>query len=135
MDTMIPLVLRALLILGSFCTLVFILKRVRHAKMQIEDTIFWIFFSALLLFISIFPGLLYWASDLLGFISPINLVYLLIIFVLLMHQFSLTERVSQMDVKLRTLAQRVALNQEKLDSDRKPAEEPKAEPSQPQKKD
>ena len=59
----------------------------------------------------------------------------LIIFVLLMHQFSLTERVSQMDVKLRTLAQRVALNQEKLDSDRKPAEEPKAEPSQPQEKD
>ena len=106
MDTMIPLVLRALLILGSFCTLVFILKRVRHAKMQIEDTIFWIFFSALLLFISIFPGLLYWASDLLGFVSPINLVYLLIIFVLLMHQFSLTERVSLMDVKLRTLAQR-----------------------------
>ena len=125
MDTMIPLVLRALLILGSFCTLVFILKRVRHAKMQIEDTIF----------ISVFPGLLYWASDLLGFVSPINLVYLLIIFVLLMHQFSLTERVSLMDVKLRTLAQRVALNQEKLDSDRKPAEEPKAEPSQPQEKD
>ena len=135
MDTMIPLVLRALLSLGSVCTLVFILKRVRHAKMQIEDTIFWIFFSALLLFISIFPGLLYWASDLLGFVSPINLVYLLIIFVLLMHQFSLTERVSQMDVKLRTLAQRVALNQEKLDSDRKPAEEPKTEPSQPQEKD
>ncbi len=135
MDTMIPLVLRVLLILGSFCTLVFILKRVRHAKMQIEDTIFWIFFSALLLFISIFPGLLYWASDLLGFVSPINLVYLLIIFVLLMHQFSLTERVSQMDVKLRTLAQRVALNQEKLESDRKPAEETKTGPSQPQEKD
>lgn len=135
MDTMIPLVLRVLLILGSFCTLVFILKRVRHAKMQIEDTIFWIFFSALLLFISIFPGLLYWASDLLGFVSPINLVYLLIIFVLLMHQFSLTERVSQMDVKLRTLAQRVALNQEKLESDRKPAEGTKTGPSQPQEKD
>ena len=124
MDTMIPLVLRVLLILGSFCTLVFILKRVRHAKMQIEDTIF-----------CIFPGLLYWASDLLGFVSPINLVYLLIIFVLLMHQFSLTERVSQMDVKLRTLAQRVALNQEKLESDRKPAEETKTGPSQPQEKD
>ena len=135
MDTMIPLVLRVLLILGSFCTLIFILKRVRHAKMQIEDTIFWIFFSALLLFISIFPGLLYWASDLLGFISPINLVYLLIIFVLLMHQFSLTERVSQMDVKLRTLAQRVALNQEKLDNQKKSAEAPGDESSRPKEKD
>ena len=43
--------------------------------------------------------------------SPINLVYLLIIFVLLVHQFSMTVRISQMDFKLRTLAQKVALNE------------------------
>ena len=45
------------------------------------------------------------------FESPINLVYLLIIFVLLVHQFSMTVRISQMDFKLRTLAQKVALNE------------------------
>ena len=114
---MIPNAIRVLLILGSLATLVFILRRIRNAKMQIEDTIFWIFFSALLLFMSIFPGVLGWISAALGFVSPINLVYLLIIFVLLLHQFFLTERVSQMDVKLRTLTQRVALNQKKLNEE------------------
>lgn len=52
-----------------------------------------------------------WVSRLLEFESPINLVYLLIIFVLLVHQFSMTVRISQMDFKLRTLAQKVALNE------------------------
>jgi len=112
---MFPITIRILLILGSLATLIFVLRRIRHAKMQIEDTIFWIFFSALLLFMSIFPQVLYWASNLLGFMSPINLVYVSIIFVLLLHQFSLTQRISQMDVKLRTLTQRVALNQTKLE--------------------
>ena len=118
---MIPNAIRILLILGSLATLMFILRRIRHAKMQIEDSIFWIFFAALLLFMSLFPGVLCYISNLLGFMAPINLVYVLIIFVLLLHQFTLTERISQMDVKLRTLTQRVALNQEKLCSGREEA--------------
>ena len=38
--------IRVCLILGSFITAGYILRRVRHAKVQIEDTIFWLMFSA-----------------------------------------------------------------------------------------
>ena len=38
--------IRICLILGSFITAGYILRRVRHAKVQIEDTIFWLMFSA-----------------------------------------------------------------------------------------
>ena len=41
--------IRVCLILGSFITAGYILRRVRHAKVQIEDTIFWLMFSAALL--------------------------------------------------------------------------------------
>lgn len=105
--------LRCLLVLGSLFTAVFILRRVRKAQVQIEDTVFWLIFSAGLLLLSIFPQAAFWASRMLGFQSPINLVYLLIIFVLLVKQFFMTIRVSQMDSKLRSLAQKVALNEEK----------------------
>ena len=107
----ISIYLRVLLVLGSISTAAFILKRIRQAKVQIEDCIFWLFFAAFLLLLSIFPEVASWISRLLEFESPINLVYLLIIFVLLVHQFSMTVRISQMDFKLRTLAQKVALNE------------------------
>lgn len=112
------LILRCLLVLGSLVTAAFVLRRVRKAQVQIEDTIFWLGFSALLLLLSIFPRAAFWLSRALGFQSPINLVYLIIIFVLLVKQFFMTIRISQMDSKLRSLAQKVALNEEKIERER-----------------
>ena len=54
--------IRICLILGSFITAGYILRRVRQAKVQIEDTIFWLLFSAALLILAIFPGIAYWAA-------------------------------------------------------------------------
>ena len=56
--------IRICLILGSFITAGYILRRVRQAKVQIEDTIFWLLFSAALLILAIFPGIAYWAANL-----------------------------------------------------------------------
>lgn len=108
-------VLRICLILGAFVTAGYVLRRVRQARVQIEDTIYWLALSAVLLLVALFPGIAYWVSDLLGFVSPINCVYLIIIFLLLARQFMLSIRVSQLDSRLRVLTERVALNQQKLD--------------------
>lgn len=110
--------LQCLLILGSLFTAAFILRRVRKAQVQIEDTIFWLLFSAGLLLLSLFPKAAYRAARALGFQAPINLVYTGIIFVLLVRQFFMTIRISQLDSKLRSLAQRVALNEEKIERER-----------------
>ena len=48
--------IRVCLILGSFITAGYILRRVRHAKVQIEDTIFWLMFSAALLILAMACG-------------------------------------------------------------------------------
>ena len=106
-------VLRICLILGAFATAGYVLRRVRQARVQIEDTIYWLALSAVLLLVALFPGIAYWVSGLLGFVSPINYVYLIIIFLLLARQFMLSIRVSQLDSRLRVLTERVALNQQK----------------------
>ena len=106
-------VLRICLILGAFATAGYVLRRVRQARVQIEDTIYWLALSAVLLLVALFPGMAYWESGLLGFVSPINCVYLIIIFLLLARQFMLSIRVSQLDSRLRVLTERVALNQQK----------------------
>ncbi|MDO4566688.1 MAG: DUF2304 domain-containing protein [Oscillospiraceae bacterium] len=104
------LVLRLLLIAGSLFTLVFVIRRIRAAKLQIEDSIFWLAFSVVLLIISVFPRLVYWGASLLGIQSPTNMVFLIVIFILTVRVFSLTMRVSVLDEKLKRLAQSEALD-------------------------
>ena len=112
------ILLRVCLIVGSLITAVYVLRRVRHAKIQIEDTIFWLLFSGVLLVLAVFPGIAYWASRLLGFQSPINFVYIVVIFLLLVKQFLLSIRISQLDSRLRILTEQVALNQEKQEREK-----------------
>ena len=111
-------VIRVCLIIGSLITAGYILQRVRSAKVQIEDTIFWLLFSAALLILAIFPGIAYWAANLLGFMSPINFVYVVIIFLLLAKQFFMSIKLSQLDSKVRILTEQVALNEEKAERDK-----------------
>ena len=106
--------IRICLILGSLITAGYILRRVRLAKVQIEDTMF----SAALLILAVFPGIAYWAASLLGFMSPINFVYVVIIFLLLAKQFFMSIRLSQLDSKVRILTEQVALNEEKVERDK-----------------
>ena len=110
--------IRICLILGSFFSFRYMMRRIRKAQVQIEDTIFWLIFSILLLLLSLFPEIAYYASSLLGFQAPINFVYLVIIAVLIVNQFLMTIRMSQLDSKVRKLAQRVALNDEKIEREK-----------------
>ena len=76
--------LRVILILFSVLTMLFIVKRIRQSKLQIEYALFWIGFSIFLIIISVFPQIVYWFTDLIGIQSPVNFVFLVIIFILLM---------------------------------------------------
>jgi len=112
---MINLTLRILLISGSLLTLVFMLFRIRVSKTQIKDSVFWIFFSILLLVFAVFPGIAQWFSLLLGFQSPINFVLLAVIFILVIQLFFMSMKVSRLDAKLREIAQRVAIDRKEIE--------------------
>ncbi len=107
--------IRLLLIIGSFITSGFILYKVRKSKVQIEDSIFWLLFSAMVFLLSIFPEIAFFFSNLFGFESPINFIYLVMIFVVIVHQFWLTMRLSQTNNKLKEVVQRKAIDDFNLD--------------------
>ena len=73
-------IIRVCLVLGSLITATYILRRVRLAKVQIEDTIFWLLFSGILLILAIFPGIAYCAAYLLGVQSHNRIVCLVVVF-------------------------------------------------------
>ena len=116
--------IRLLLVLGSFLTLLFVLRRVRQAKVQIEDSIFWLFFSVFLLLLSLFPEFTTLVAKRFGFVSEINVVYLSIIFLLLTKLFFLSMRVSRLDSTLRDLTQRVALDEKKAERAKQATRQP-----------
>ena len=75
--------IRVLLIVVSLFTFIYMLRKIRKSQLQIEHALFWIVFCGLLLILSIFPGIAIWISEVLGLQSPVNLVFLIIIFVLI----------------------------------------------------
>lgn len=95
----------------------FMLHSIRKSQVQIQDAIFWIFFSFILLVFSIFPILAEAISMMLGIASAVNFIFLFIIFLLLLHQFQLTKRLSKLDTKLKDLAQVIALDKDEDNHD------------------
>lgn len=87
------------------------IKKIRQSKVKIEYTIFWLGFSAVLIIMGVFPKLVYAISDFIGFQSPVNLVFLMIIFVLIVKNFYTTMEMSQLENKVDNLTQQIAINQ------------------------
>ena len=96
--------LRVVLVLGSLLTTVFAIRRIRSARIDISDTVFWILFAFFLLLISIFPQIIGLLAQLVGVQSEENVVFLLTIAVLIYKCFTLTIKVSTLELKLKTLA-------------------------------
>lgn len=104
-------VFRIILIIASLLTLFGIIKKIRNAKVQIESSLFWIIFSALLLILSIFPQIAVFVTDLLGIYSTVNFIFLFVIFVLLIHQFANSVKISQLENKIKELTQEIAVRE------------------------
>ena len=95
--------LRIILVVISMLSMMNVMKRVRRFKLQIENSIFWIIFSLLLILVAVFPDPMFWLADLLGFV----------IFILLIKTFNLTLEISQLQYKIQELVQKIALDENK----------------------
>ncbi len=108
---MISIVLRALLVIVSVWLFCHVLRSVRKSQVQIDDIIFWLLFSVIMIVLALVPQIASWAANLLGVMSPVNLIYLVIIFVLLLKLFSISIRFSQLEAKIKTLTQEIAVRE------------------------
>ncbi|HIV87245.1 MAG TPA: DUF2304 domain-containing protein [Candidatus Pygmaiobacter gallistercoris] len=100
-----------LLFSGAVITMVYFIYKIRKNRLQIGYTIFWSLFSAFLVVLGAVPEIVGWAAGLIGVKSPANLLYLCIIFVLIIKQFTTTIKLSTMDRQITELTQYIALHQ------------------------
>lgn len=109
-------VFRIILIVVSLLTTFYILKRIRQSKLQIEYAIFWILFAGVLIVLSLFPWLVTLFTRLIGMQLPVNFIFMVFIFVLMVKMFLMTIELSTLENKVKDLTQELALAQkERLD--------------------
>ena len=101
--------LRIVLIVISIFVVIYTITRIRKSKLNIDDSVFWIAFSVLLLVLSIFPQIAEFFTHLLGIASSVNFVFLLVIFLILIKLFKLAIDLSVTKHRLNHLIQRIAI--------------------------
>ncbi len=104
-----PVVLRVILFVSSLLSFLFVVRSLKKSRVQIYDTTFWIILSALFVVLSIFPQIAIGLAELIGIQSPINLVFLIIIFFLLGHCFIQSLRFSRLEERFNSLVEDEAL--------------------------
>ena len=110
-------ILRIGLILISIMSFFIIVRKIRKSKIRIEDGLFWVVFAIILIVFAVFPGVIYFISDIVGAKSPANIVYLIIIGMLLVKLFFMSIQISLLEHKVVNLTQEMALK-EKEDGER-----------------
>ena len=93
--------LRVVLIVVSILTTFMIMRKIRQSKLQIEDSIFWLGFSSILIVFSIFPGLPDLLAELAGTYTTANFLYLAVIFLLIVKIFHMSIKQSQLETCFR----------------------------------
>lgn len=101
--------IRIVLFVGSVLSFFIVVRNIKKRKIRMEDGIFWIVIGFMLVVLSIFPQIAVWLAGVFGVQSASNFVFLLVIFLLGAHQFTLSIKISGLNVKLSELVQNEAV--------------------------
>lgn len=119
--------LRVILVIVSFLLVILVLKKIRKKQLHIDDALYWMVSSFLLLIVSIFPQLAFWASAILQIKDPTNFVFLFVIFIVLVKLFKIAIDLSVQKQRLNRLVQNLALANEEIEQNKKNIENQKKE--------
>lgn len=103
-------ILLRLLVAAIFIAfLICVLRLVSRDKLLLKYSLLWILLCGVVLLCDLFPTVMYWASDVLGFVTPSNFIFLVAIALLLAISLSLSVAASRAIISSKNLTQRVAL--------------------------
>jgi len=101
--------LHIILIICSLLFFIFIFKMITSSKLNLKYSLTWVFVSFIFLLISIFPKVLIRISALLYIKEPVNAIFLIVIFFLLVISFNLTLALSKKSDAIKDLIQEMGM--------------------------
>lgn len=103
--------LRILLIVASIITFLYVAKKIRKEQLKLENSIFWIVLSIVLILLGIFPQIVFACAEWLGVVSPVNFIFLFMIFILLYKVFVQSIKIAHLEEKISNLVQEIAVRE------------------------
>ena len=107
--------LRIILIASSIISFLLCIKRIKQAKLKVENSILWMCGSFVLILMAIFDKAIAWIAAKLGFMATVNFVYLIVIAFLLAQVFIDNLRIAELNEKVKNLDHYIALENNKKD--------------------
>ena len=105
------LTLRVLLIISSFIAFYLCITKIKKSQLKIENSVTWMFGCIILILISIFANIVIWISGKLGFVAPVNFMFLVIIAFLLIQTFIDNIHITSLNEKIKELDHYIALKE------------------------
>ena len=111
--------LRVILIIGSFMSFLLCVMKIKQSKLKVENSVTWMLGSILLILMSIFSNVVGGLSSLLGFVSPVNFVFFIMIVFLLIQTFIDNIHITILNEKIKDLDHYIALKENEDKNERK----------------
>lgn len=96
-------ILQFFILLCSLIMFIFVIVTTRKNKMLNKYSVLWIAWALLLIVISIFPQIIYYLSELMGFEKPVNAIFLIALFILYCLSFNIYLKISKMNEEITKL--------------------------------
>lgn len=103
------LMMRILIAVVLVAILYSVFRLISQGKLLLKYSLLWMLLCVVTLLCDAFPGIVYWAADAIGFLTPSNFVLLVAVVLLLTIALSLSVAVSRAVVANKNLTQRLAL--------------------------
>lgn len=111
---MIATRLRVLLLIAVCIYFIMVFCLLRRKTLNLKYTLLWLASGSVMLILALFPQLLQSFASLVGIYDPMNALFSLIIFCIIIILMSLTAIVSKLNRKTKTLIQALALLEKRV---------------------
>jgi hypothetical protein len=101
-------------IAGAILMLSVVIELLRRRRLRERHAVWWLIATGLAVIAGLFPGLLFWAANLVGVVLPANLVFFVSIGVLVLVCIQHSAELTDLESETRVLAERTALLEERL---------------------
>ena len=94
---------------ASVLTFIFVFVLLRRGVLREKYAVLWLLVSGVAFLFAVIPGALRWVSDLLGIETPSNLLFFVTVVLLVLVSVQLSYELSRHEMRIRRLAEEVAL--------------------------
>ncbi len=101
--------LQLIMVVSSILFLVYVIHMVRNKKIELKYILIWLLAGVAFIMLSVFPSILFWISQLLHIVEPVNTLFLSIIFFMLLIIFTLTVAISRNANRVKSLTQEIGI--------------------------